>query len=47
VWTAHIGADRAPGYGLEYPTEFGDTHLGETTTSEATASVGLDARTDR
>ena len=28
IWTAHIGMDRALGYGLKYPTAFGDTHLG-------------------
>ena len=28
VWFAHIGMDRALGYGLKYPTAFGDTHLG-------------------
>ena len=28
VWFAHIGMDRAVGYGLKYPTAFGDTHLG-------------------
>jgi uncharacterized protein DUF4260 len=28
VWTAHVGFDRALGYGLKYPTAFGDTHLG-------------------
>ena len=27
VWLAHIGIDRALGYGLKYPTEFKDTHL--------------------
>lgn len=27
VWTAHIGADRALGYGLKYPSGFSDTHL--------------------
>ena len=27
VWIAHIGADRALGYGLKYPTSFKDTHL--------------------
>jgi Domain of unknown function (DUF4260) len=27
VWTAHIGFDRALGFGLKYPTRFGDTHL--------------------
>jgi len=28
IWLAHIGADRALGYGLKYATAFGDTHLG-------------------
>jgi hypothetical protein len=28
IWIAHIGFDRALGYGLKYPTAFGDTHLG-------------------
>jgi hypothetical protein len=28
TWIAHIGFDRALGYGLKYPTAFGDTHLG-------------------
>lgn len=28
VWAAHVGADRAVGYGLKYPSGFGDTHLG-------------------
>jgi hypothetical protein len=28
IWIAHIGLDRALGYGLKYPTAFGDTHLG-------------------
>ena len=27
VWLAHIGVDRAIGYGLKYPTRFTDTHL--------------------
>jgi hypothetical protein len=27
VWLAHIGVDRALGYGLKYPTDFKDTHL--------------------
>jgi hypothetical protein len=27
IWTAHIGFDRALGYGLKYATAFGDTHL--------------------
>jgi Domain of unknown function (DUF4260) len=28
IWLAHIGLDRMLGYGLKYPTEFKDTHLG-------------------
>lgn len=28
VWVAHIGMDRALGYGLRSETNFGDTHLG-------------------
>jgi|SRR5690606_35395798 len=28
VWFAHIGLDRLLGYGLKYPTDFKDTHLG-------------------
>ena len=28
IWLAHIGVDRAMGFGLKYPTEFKDTHLG-------------------
>ncbi|MGO9700675.1 MAG: DUF4260 domain-containing protein [Xanthobacteraceae bacterium] len=28
IWIAHIGFDRALGYGLKYQTAFGDTHLG-------------------
>jgi uncharacterized protein DUF4260 len=27
IWLAHIGFDRALGYGLKYPTHFKDTHL--------------------
>ena len=27
VWLAHIGMDRALGYGLKYPTVFKDSHL--------------------
>jgi len=27
IWLAHIGVDRALGYGLKYPTFFKDTHL--------------------
>lgn len=28
IWCAHIGFDRALGYGLKYSTGFGFTHLG-------------------
>ncbi|WP_421723932.1 DUF4260 domain-containing protein [Bauldia sp.] len=28
IWTAHIGMDRAIGYGLRYPASFQHTHLG-------------------
>jgi hypothetical protein len=28
IWAAHVGFDRALGYGLKYPTGFGATHLG-------------------
>jgi len=27
IWIAHIGMDRASGYGLKYDTHFKDTHL--------------------
>jgi hypothetical protein len=29
IWTAHIGFDRALGFGLKYQTGFGHTHLGQ------------------
>jgi hypothetical protein len=28
IWGAHVGFDRALGYGLKHPTSFQDTHLG-------------------
>ena len=28
IWAAHIGIDRALGFGLKYPSGFPDTHLG-------------------
>lgn len=28
IWIAHIGFDRALGYGLKYPSAFAHTHLG-------------------
>ncbi|MGY3367022.1 hypothetical protein ACVWZL_004147 [Bradyrhizobium sp. GM2.4] len=29
IWLAHIGIDRALGYGLKYSAGFGFTHLGQ------------------
>ncbi len=37
IWAAHIGFDRAVGYGLKYPDRFQHTHLG----------AGLGTRGDR
>jgi hypothetical protein len=37
IWMAHIGFDRLLGYGLKYPTGFGDTHLGKLGRSSAGA----------
>lgn len=28
IWVSHIGFDRMLGYGLKYPMQFQDTHLG-------------------
>jgi hypothetical protein len=28
IWLSHIGIDRALGFGLKYPSDFKDTHLG-------------------
>lgn len=36
VWSAHIGIDRAMGYGFKYPTGFKDTHLDRLRTSSGT-----------
>lgn len=36
VWAAHIGADRALGYGLKHPTGFQHTHLGAKTPARVT-----------
>lgn len=38
IWFAHIGMDRMLGYGLKYPTEFKDTHLGRIGDRGATGS---------
>jgi uncharacterized protein DUF4260 len=37
VWIAHIGFDRALGYGLKYSTAFGDTHLGRSSRAKSHA----------
>lgn len=37
IWLAHIGFDRALGYGLKYPSAFGDTHLGRVGRERAAA----------
>jgi hypothetical protein len=29
IWAAHVGVDRALGFGLKYQSAFGHTHLGE------------------
>ena len=41
IWTAHIGFDRALGYGLKYATAFGDTHLGRLGGPSAINDVSL------
>ncbi|MFC6953262.1 DUF4260 domain-containing protein [Halorubellus litoreus] len=38
VWAAHIGADRAVGYGLKYPSGFGDTHLDRASTPDSAST---------
>jgi hypothetical protein len=38
IWLAHIGIDRALGYGLKYNAGFSFTHLGRIGRSAATAS---------
>jgi hypothetical protein len=37
IWLAHIGIDRALGYGLKYSTGFGFTHLGRVGKNAKTA----------
>lgn len=37
VWAAHIGIDRAVGYGLNYPTGFSYTHLSADKSRDNTA----------
>lgn len=33
IWICHIGFDRLWGFGLKYPSGFGDTHLGVTSSA--------------
>jgi hypothetical protein len=41
IWIAHIGFDRALGYGLKYPTFFKDTHLQRVAALNTAPGVGL------
>lgn len=38
IWTAHIGMDRALGFGLKHPTAFQDTHLSPQSPPSLTSS---------
>lgn len=38
IWAAHIGMDRALGYGLKRPTGFHDTHLDSAQSAPRTSS---------
>jgi len=44
IWGAHIGLDRALGYGLKYPDGFAHTHLGRRAVSPAAAGRAAPAR---
>lgn len=46
VWAAHIGADRAVGYGLKYPSGFDHTHLSPPGDADGTPSDRLDVSLD-
>lgn len=41
IWLAHVGLDRAAGYGLKYVRSFSDTHLGPVGRSGDKARVGF------
>jgi hypothetical protein len=43
IWCAHIGFDRAMGYGLKYAAGFTFTHLGRIGRARATAAVEISA----
>jgi hypothetical protein len=38
IWTAHIGLDRALGYGLKHASGFRDTHLGPSAADSSSAA---------
>jgi hypothetical protein len=44
IWAAHIGFDRALGYGLKYQAGFGMTHLGAIGTGDRAAPSQSQAR---
>lgn len=49
IWVAHIGFDRALGYGLKFPTAFDDTHLGHyrfTATDDPTAEMKTESESE-
>ncbi len=46
IWAAHIGVDRAVGYGLKYPTGFKHTHLSGTTDPGTTAGKPAEVVSD-
>jgi hypothetical protein len=43
IWCAHIGFDRARGYGLKYAAGFAFTHLGRIGRARATTAVEISA----
>ncbi len=45
ILLAHTGMDRAAGYGLKYPTAFGDTHLGRIGRADRAGPSGRAAST--
>ena len=50
IWLAHIGADRALGYGLKYPTGFKDTTSSGSSVqfgAHLSAAGGIDTAIDR
>lgn len=43
IWIAHIAFDRMLGYGLKYPSSFGETHLGSIRKRKAAAPASSPA----